>query len=58
MPTIRVPRGITPPAPGLEREEPTFVPEDDIPAPEARGNARSERSTGRDDRPTHKPERE
>ena len=32
MPSIRTPQGITPPAPGLEHEEPTFVPEVDIPS--------------------------
>lgn len=40
--TVRTPRGITPPAPGLDREEPTFVPEQDIPDPEARGNPRAD----------------
>lgn len=58
MPTIRTPRGITPPAPGLDREEPTFVPEDDIPAAEGRANARGERGTGREEHPTRSPERE
>ncbi|MBC5784359.1 hypothetical protein H8N03_15505 [Ramlibacter sp. USB13] len=57
MPTIRVPRGITPPAPGLDREEPAFVPEQDIPA-DGKGDARSERGTGRDERPARSPERE
>lgn len=54
MPTIRVPRGITPPAPGLEREEPTFVPEEDIPT-EPRAN---ERGSARDERPARTGERE
>jgi len=58
MPTMRTPRGITPPAPGLDREEPAFVPEDDIPVGENRGTARGERSTGREERPARKPERE
>jgi hypothetical protein len=58
MPTIRVPRGITPPAPGLEHEEPTFVPEDDIPSTEARANARGERGSGREERPARSSERE
>lgn len=58
MPTIRTPRGITPPAPGLEHEEPTFVPEDDIPAGDARANARPERGGGREERPARSPERE
>ncbi|HVE54362.1 MAG TPA: hypothetical protein VNB23_13355 [Ramlibacter sp.] len=58
MPFIRTPRGITPPAPGLDREEPTFVPEDDIPT-EGRGNARNgERGNARDDRPARSFERE
>jgi hypothetical protein len=56
MPTIRTPRGITPPAPGLEREEPTFVPEQDIPAPEARGAARSD--AAREEHPARGNDRE
>jgi hypothetical protein len=32
MAYVRPPAGITPPAPGLDREEPTFVPEEDIPS--------------------------
>jgi hypothetical protein len=58
MPFIRTPRGITPPAPGLDREEPTFVPEQDIPPAEGRGNARGERSGGREERAPRTPERE
>lgn len=57
MPSIRVPRGITPPAPGLEREEPTYVPEKDIPDSESRANARNERGT-REERPARSPDRE
>jgi hypothetical protein len=58
MPFIRTPRGITPPTPGLDREEPTFVPEQDIPT-EARGNARNtERAPAREERPARSPERE
>lgn len=54
MPSFRVPRGITPPAPGLEREEPTFVPEQDIPT-EPRS---SERGSAREERPARPGERE
>ena len=54
MPTIRTPQGITPPAPGLEREEPVFVPEDDI--PDADGVSGSD--PAREDRPLRSPERE
>jgi hypothetical protein len=54
MPTIRTPRGITPPTPGLDREEPTFVPEEDVPTPDAHANARPEF----DDHPARVPERE
>jgi len=57
MPTIRTPRGITPPAPGLDREEPTFVPEEDIP-PSDSAKGRAERSTSRDERPVRSPDRE
>ena len=57
MPIIRTPRGITPPAPGLDREEPTFVPEEDIPPGES-GKARAE-SNSREERPARSsPERE
>jgi hypothetical protein len=55
------PSGITPPAPNLEREEPDFWIEDDIPSDdgERRPAARSERGSpaAREERP-HKPERE
>jgi len=57
MPTIRTPRGITPPAPGLDNEEPAFVPEQDLPT-EGRANARNERGSAREERPAHGPERE
>lgn len=56
MPIIRTPRGITPPAPGLEREEPTFVPEQDIPAPEGRAGARGD--SAREDHVARSNERE
>ena len=58
MPSIRTPRGITPPAPGLDREEPAFVPEDDIPDNDGRAAARAERTGSRDERPARGPERE
>ncbi|HEX7890850.1 MAG TPA: hypothetical protein VF522_15960 [Ramlibacter sp.] len=58
MPYIRTPQGITPPAPGLEREEPTFVPERDIPDSDARANARKERNGSREERAPRTPERE
>jgi hypothetical protein len=57
MPTMRTPRGITPPAPGLDREEPTFVPEDDIPV-DGRGTARNERAAAREERSPRSPDRE
>lgn len=53
MPSIRTPQGITPPAPGLDREEPTFVPEDDIPS-----EGRTSGEPVREERPPRKPERE
>lgn len=57
---IPTPAGITPPAPGLEREEPDFWVEDDIPSDDDRGHAavRPERSTPREERSSPKPERE
>lgn len=56
--TIRTPRGITPPAPGLEREEPAFVPEQDIPAGDSRNHARGDGGSREEQRPQGKPERE
>ena len=56
MPTNRTPRGITPPTPGLDREEPTFVPERDLPEPEGNPIARGE--VVREDRPARDPEPE
>ncbi len=53
---MRTPQGITPPAPGLDREEPTFVPEQDIPTSERRPAGDSGR-TG-EERPSRSPERE
>ena len=58
MAAIRTPRGITPPAPGLDREEPTFVPEQDIPQGEGRGNGRGERAAPREERTPRVPEGE
>jgi hypothetical protein len=56
------PIGITPPAPGLEREEPDLWQEDDIPSDDGgeRPQARSERgeSRGSSEERSHKPERE
>lgn len=58
MPVFRTPRGITPPAPGLEREEPTFVNERDLPDGEGRAHARGEGQGQREERAPRKPERE
>ena len=49
------PAGITPPAPGLDREEPDFWVEDDIPTDD-KGSA--ERASAREDRNGARPERE
>lgn len=54
MPYFRPPRGITPPSPGLEREEPSFVPEEDIPS-ETRPSGRAEHG---DERPPRSSELE
>jgi hypothetical protein len=56
MPSMRTPRGITPPAPGLDREEPAFVPEADIDG-DGRADAR-EGGKVREERPARSPERE
>lgn len=58
MPVFRTPRGITPPAPGLEREEPTFVNERDLPDGEGRKNVHGEGTGEREERPPRKLERE
>lgn len=59
MPFIRTPSGITPPAPGLDHEEPEFVPaEDDIPSSDGSASAVTDRKGAREERPLHKPERE
>jgi hypothetical protein len=52
MPTMRTPQGITPPAPGLDREEPTFVNESDIPT---ESPPRADAGRSRDDRPARTP---
>jgi len=57
MPYIRTPAGITPPAPGLEHEEPEFSPaEEDIPCRDSSASAVADRNGARDDRPLHTPE--
>jgi hypothetical protein len=57
MPYIRTPMGITPPAPGLDHEEPDMmVHEDDIPTSDS-ASARTEHATARDE-PAHRPEQE
>jgi hypothetical protein len=58
MPFIRTPRGITPPSPGLDREEPTFVPEEDIPPGDSVLPARGERSATREERAPRSPDHE
>ncbi|MDB5899863.1 MAG: hypothetical protein JWP22_3758 [Ramlibacter sp.] len=55
MAYVRPPAGITPPAPGLEREEPAFVPEEDIPSD---GPAADSGSVARDERPLQSTDRE
>lgn len=55
----KTPLGITPPAPGLDREEPDFWVEDDIPSDDGgHAGAQSERSVAREDRPSRRSERE
>ena len=58
MPNVRTPRGITPPAPGLDREEPAFVPEEDIPHGDGRANAKRDGTATRDERPARSPDAE
>ncbi|GAB3767454.1 hypothetical protein GCM10028796_29210 [Ramlibacter monticola] len=58
MPYIRTPMGVTPPAPGLEHEEPEFTPaEEDIPTGDS-ASAVTDRNTAREERPLRSPERE
>jgi len=54
------PTGITPPTPGLDREEPDFWIEDDIPSDDGgeRPAAKPARDAPREERAPHKPERE
>ena len=48
----KTPAGITPPAPGLDREEPDFWVEEDIPSDDGQPAARaSEGSAAREERP-------
>ena len=54
---MRTPQGITPPAPGLDREEPELHREEDIPDDDAHLRGRPQGSGSREERP-HKPERE
>lgn len=59
MPYIRTPIGITPPAPGLDHEEPEFTPvEEDIPSGDGSASAVTERNATREDRPLRSPDRE
>jgi hypothetical protein len=55
---MRTPQGITPPAPGLEREEPELRREEDIPREEGGASGRSEHGGARDERTPRSPERE
>jgi len=59
MPYIRTPSGITPPAPGLEHEEPELMAtEEDIPCGDGSASAVTDRNAAREERPLHTPERE
>lgn len=55
---ISPPIGITPPAPGLEREEPDFWIEDDIPSDDDRASGSDRARGGREERAARKGERE
>jgi hypothetical protein len=56
---MRTPQGITPPAPGLDREEPTQVDEEDIPSADNAGNgSRADGAIAADDRLARGSERE
>ena len=52
------PTGITPPAPGLDREEPDFWVEDDIPTDDHHPAAHAERSGPRENGQQGRPERQ
>lgn len=52
------PTGITPPAPYLDREEPDFWIEDDIPTDDSHASAKSERRGSREERSQERPESE
>jgi hypothetical protein len=54
----KTPAGITPPAPGLDREEPDFWVEEDIPSDDGKpASSGAERGAGSEERP-RKMERE
>ena len=53
---MRTPQGITPPAPGLEQEEPEFRREDDIPKDDGHARSRPERDSSREERAPRGPE--
>ena len=55
---MRTPQGITPPAPGLEREEPELRREEDIPREDGRASGRPEHGGSRDERTQRSPEQE
>lgn len=55
---MRTPQGITPPAPGLDREEPELRREEDIPDDDAHLRGRARGKASREERPQRKPERE
>jgi hypothetical protein len=58
MPYYRTPVGITPPAPGLDHEEPDMqVHEDDIPTGEGNASAHAEQAAVREE-PVLRPERQ
>jgi hypothetical protein len=55
---MRTPEGITPPAPGLEREEPELRREEDIPKDDGGASGRSEHGDSSDERTQRSPGRE
>lgn len=52
---MRTPQGITPPAPGLDHEEPEFRREDDIPKDDGHASGRPEREGSREERAPARP---
>jgi hypothetical protein len=55
---LSTPQGITPPTPGLEREEPELMREEDIPSDDGESGVERDEPRAAEDRPLRQLERE